>query len=483
MGYTDEGVSSERLVLFQSGAPLFSRPLEVDHWCQTIPFGQALPLTPPETASDCAMLDSPDMTSLPWIRASLPDETWYPEPTRDNSTCALSSGDGWTHSFMVSFVPESQAQDTRAWSNPVHGSVDWGVSPALSYESRSTHTLNTFSDAESSLHSQSLDQSIVPHPSWNVTGTLMDPAYEDLQQPLSGSESLYSSVQCPRTSIPQASYTSIGFHGLDAPLTHPSVGQSGQMFHYPNVTPRRPLLPRIERNLEPSSLGHFPPRHVTGLMRRGPSVHPRMSVSSSADHRTTAQVPTSGLASAGIAPAPAEYPSRAHPPRSISPLEMGTAVMDPTADDFSAFIDLPMDEQALANGLASPALPDPLEPWREFHPPIYRSDDPSESGVQSPGVQAKSPTDSKTIATPIVSASASSDVDEGRYRTHALYSVGPGVDGLYHCPFRPKENCPHEPNKLKCNYEYAIFLNSLFREGRDPSSTPLTTPPSSQQVH
>ena len=47
--------------------------------------------------------------------------------------------------------------------------------------------------------------------------------------------------------------------------------------------------------------------------------------------------------------------------------------------------------------------------------------------------------------------------DEGRDRTHPLYSEGPKPDGMYHCPFVAKEaNCPHKPTKLKCNYEYEL---------------------------
>lgn len=38
-------------------------------------------------------------------------------------------------------------------------------------------------------------------------------------------------------------------------------------------------------------------------------------------------------------------------------------------------------------------------------------------------------------------------------REHPHYQVGPGADGLYHCPFADKEECTHKPEKLKCNYE------------------------------
>ena len=38
-------------------------------------------------------------------------------------------------------------------------------------------------------------------------------------------------------------------------------------------------------------------------------------------------------------------------------------------------------------------------------------------------------------------------------RSHEYYSARPGKDGYYHCPWKVKEKCPHEPTKQKCTYE------------------------------
>ncbi|KAI9720289.1 MAG: hypothetical protein M1828_005752 [Chrysothrix sp. TS-e1954] len=46
-------------------------------------------------------------------------------------------------------------------------------------------------------------------------------------------------------------------------------------------------------------------------------------------------------------------------------------------------------------------------------------------------------------------------------RNSDVYDAKPHADGLYHCYFEGKEDCPHEPTKLKCNYEYG--LSPLFR--------------------
>jgi hypothetical protein len=52
---------------------------------------------------------------------------------------------------------------------------------------------------------------------------------------------------------------------------------------------------------------------------------------------------------------------------------------------------------------------------------------------------------------------SSLDVDNTA-RDHPLYqNVTPQADGLYHCPWEGQENCPHKPEKLKCNYEYDPF--------------------------
>lgn len=50
-------------------------------------------------------------------------------------------------------------------------------------------------------------------------------------------------------------------------------------------------------------------------------------------------------------------------------------------------------------------------------------------------------------------------------RDHELYhNVTPHADGLYHCPWEKdaSSNCQHKPEKLKCNYEYDIFLQFPF---------------------
>lgn len=69
-------------------------------------------------------------------------------------------------------------------------------------------------------------------------------------------------------------------------------------------------------------------------------------------------------------------------------------------------------------------------------------------------VQAKVELDAKPVkSSPTPAVAPLGEVDEGRHRNHPLYTKGPDADGLFRCPFRAKENCPHKATKLKCNYE------------------------------
>jgi len=56
------------------------------------------------------------------------------------------------------------------------------------------------------------------------------------------------------------------------------------------------------------------------------------------------------------------------------------------------------------------------------------------------------------------SHSSSSSKPEGGQRTDPLYKAQPHpIDKLYHCPFRGRVQCKHDPTNLKCNYEYVHY--------------------------
>jgi len=77
--------------------------------------------------------------------------------------------------------------------------------------------------------------------------------------------------------------------------------------------------------------------------------------------------------------------------------------------------------------------------------------------------QTKVEVDVKPIrVSPKPAAAPLGELDEGRHRTHALYAKGPDSDGLFRCPFKAAENCPHKATKLKCNYEYEQDLSYVL---------------------
>lgn len=100
-----------------------------------------MPLTPPDTDSE------PDMTAK-WNQTSLPEDSWFTGSAQDNSTYVQSSSSEWDTQTLLSSAQDFQSLDAFHWNHTSHGSVDAGLSPVLSHESQSSHTLNSFSEAE-----------------------------------------------------------------------------------------------------------------------------------------------------------------------------------------------------------------------------------------------------------------------------------------------------------------------------------------------
>jgi hypothetical protein len=54
------------------------------------------------------------------------------------------------------------------------------------------------------------------------------------------------------------------------------------------------------------------------------------------------------------------------------------------------------------------------------------------------------------------------DVDNNARVHHLYHNATPQADGLYHCPWEGQDACQHKPEKLKCNYEYALISLYTF---------------------
>jgi hypothetical protein len=145
-----------------------------------------LPLTPPDTDSE------PDMTAK-WNQTSLPEDSWFTGSAQDNSTYVQSSSSEWDTQTLLSSAQDFQSLDAFRWNHTSHGSVDAGLSPVLSHESQSSHTLNSFSEAELP---SGLDLSFTFEPTWNPTGSMMCRA-PSMQRQLPGNAFVPSMDEMP----------------------------------------------------------------------------------------------------------------------------------------------------------------------------------------------------------------------------------------------------------------------------------------------
>ena len=140
-----------------------------------------------------------------------------------------------------------------------------------------------------------------------------------------------------------------------------------------------------------------------------------------------------------------------------------SAITDPAAEEFTAFIQYDQDEPSAVTGTSRS---DPSKRHALFNDTDFPRRYPmgtSSVQVMSPtgspqettgSVHAKVELDAKPIkVSPKPAAAPIAEIDEGRHRNHPLYAKGPDADGLFRCPFKAKENCPHNATKLKCNYE------------------------------
>ena len=234
------------------GSFLYSKPLEVDQWCQSVPFGEEFPLTPPYTASECATSDSLDMCSQAWSQTSLPED-WVAAPAQDHSTYVQPSGSDWQGQAPYPSVQDMQPLNTQAWINMTQGSVDMGLSPVLSHESQSSHTLNSLSEPDVSLLPASLlsELSYPVETSWMSTGSNVYPSSHSVPQSLPGNSFISYPAQVPASVQMQSSQSQWhvpqgSVYGPYQPAFHSQGGQVVRNVPHQPLVPRRPLLPRTE---------------------------------------------------------------------------------------------------------------------------------------------------------------------------------------------------------------------------------------------
>jgi hypothetical protein len=466
------------------GPFLFSEPGVLDNWCQTLPGGPTLPLTPPDTDSE------PDMCAK-WTQASLPEETWYAGPVQDHSTYVQPSSSEWDAQTLFSPTQDYQPLDTFQWNNNTsHGSVGAGLSPVLSNESQSSHALNSFSDAELP---PGLDLSFAFEPTWSTAGSMMSQEAPAPQHPLPGNAFVPSLDDLPLAPRMDDALTQwpLDFSGcLPQTTFFTQAGQTARpMARSPALAPQRTLLPRTEgpltsaapafartslRGPSPLSLqSHASPRKSSPSVSNNGFAMPGSPRIEAGLHRASSGPVTSGIATVPSAPAMERshtLPESIALPRTYAQ-DSNLAITDPAAEEFTAFIQYDQDEQP-ATGASRSEFSKQFRDARDIDCSYsYTAEVPSSvvvpasRSLQEPARphQTKVEVDAKPIkVSPKPAAAPLGELDEGRHRTHALYAKGPDADGLFRCPFKATENCPHKATKLKCNYEYESRYTPRF---------------------
>jgi hypothetical protein len=455
------------------GSVLYTQPIEVDLWCQSIAPGEGFPPTPPDTASDCAVSDCPDMNAPPWSQTSLPEESWNTGPALDHSTYVQSSGGAWHGQQYHGSAQDVRSSGVSPWLSAPQAPVDLGLSPSLSYESQSSHGLYPFSESETAVLPQSLDLSFATEPSWNYAGQPTGPtnAQAVSASPSAGPNHYHSHVEAQPGRIgcstaPQ-SFVSQAHH----PVYH---GPGGYYVHAEpksTVVHRRPILPRTDAQAVPSQPLYGPhQRELRPQMSMPQASQSSVSTVSTMPGQPSGVQQQTPVSSPGVSsPAAQRLPPAAEPAGLTSRPEFAAQVrpvgpvgyMD-HSEDWSSFIQYDHDDQANQQGSTRSG--------RVFTRPYLSSTDSSSSftpGYNPGHVAVPNMSSAEAMVLPsdqdaaqgfhgssTAPTTASGENDEGRHRTHPLYNEGPKADGLYHCPFEEDPNCLHKPTKLKCNYEY-----------------------------
>ncbi|USW47714.1 Putative Zinc finger C2H2-type [Septoria linicola] len=441
----DQLAASEEVHSFpQPGSVLFAHPAEVTHWCHSI-YPDTYPLTPPDTASDCAPSDCPDMYDSSWSQPSMPEESWPSGSAPDHGDMLQSAGRQWTAQGAPMPRQDSHSFDASSWVHVPQGPVELGLSPVLSQESQTAHSLHAVPEPDLPLLPPGLDLSFIGEPThWNASGAMYVPPSQDLYTGMISSHEALQAGPQVHGSYPCSTVSQPVIYGPHPPMYAYQDGpahQSRRAVSDPSCSPARRLLPRVEDPIMsmPQSHGEYYPvqPRVSGAIGEPSYVSNARSVPMDARLSRTSRdhgLPTPPPRPDTVSPAMMQGPSFA-------------------SEDFSTFVRYDQEDHApsahtsLVHGEA-PASTHLSVQRQELTPTLSRTD--SNGSVP----QKATSTNGSTVG----------EADEGRHRNHPLYSKGPEADGLYHCPFTSDPSCQHKPTKLKCNYDK--FIDSHLKPFR-----------------
>lgn len=295
-------------------------------------------MTPPDTASECALSDCPDMSAQAWSQASLPEESWRTAPAPGNSTMMQSTGNDWHHGAPIT-TQELQALDASSWLNVSQGPVDMGLSPVLSQESQNTHSLGSISEPEIPLLPPGLDLSFISEPSWDPSAPVIyssagmnqeglsyatvSPQHVSIEGPLSQGYGL------PQSAVSDSHSPMDYFQGPHAPYPRRTASD-------PSVFQGRPILPRSD-GVPASARVQY-----TAIESRYPHVGaPETARVSNTDGRSKAPMEPAqrqGPPSRHYRASPLSHGSLSPRPDTVPPTRMSGPYASHPSDDFSNFI-------------------------------------------------------------------------------------------------------------------------------------------------
>ncbi|KXT11527.1 hypothetical protein AC579_6585 [Pseudocercospora musae] len=389
------------------------------------------------------------MNGPSWSQAPAPAESWATAPYPDHSTFVQNS---WQPTRLT--TQDLQTLDSSSWYSISQGPVDTGLSPALSHESQSTHTLNCISEPELLPLPPGLDLSFIGEPTWDNAGSVVCPGSTMSQDFAS------SMVSSPEVLAPMY------------PVSTPSCGpQQFAVCHsapYPRRTTSdsvlsqtRPILPRAESVSSPET--HLRPHAGLAHIPGAGHADTASSVSNAAGmpkdahfphgpfHTVAQQARMSPVGHGLLTPRPDSAPCQTVPqayyPESTHG-EMNALVRYDQAGNM-------MESAERFDRVSQSTIGRNTNHLRSYAYGFGQAQQMPSSMSGPQGMQsAEVFKGSMPVQSSCAAASMTSESDEGRHRNDPLYSRGPESDGLYHCPFKNDPNCQHKPTKLKCNYEY-----------------------------
>ncbi|KAI7670395.1 hypothetical protein KC319_g5893 [Hortaea werneckii] len=419
------------------------------------------------------------MTSQSWSHASYPEDSWSTHFVQDTGARPQSYGSDWRGHVAPATTQDKMALDASAWMNMPPGTVDLGLSPVLSHESQSSHTLNSFSELDIPVLPPSLDLSFA-EATWNPPASSK---YENSPQDTSPAMSRLHCVSAapgaqafhdPRPSggftMAQQYHTPVDYQAYSAQGTQDAQAFYQQpTLYFPPATHHRPLLPRTEPAAVPSQATHGPQRAIRPNLSvpqgSDASVHSVSTVAGRNQEMSQhALAPTAGLHQVNSpvsqrlpsGPVTGETTSHMPPDFAVHSQPVGpVGYLSDRTEDWTSFIHFDQEDTVPPPGPTS-------YPTGYSHVPAMPAAPPmSDANVVDSSFSQDNP--AATYGMP-VAAPAPAETDEGRHRSHPLYNEGPSADGLYHCPYEKEPHCQHKPTKLKCNYDK--FIDSHLKPFR-----------------